>query len=171
MTPIYAGQTEPKERIDMTTGQDFLDLAATRIGADYVFGVEVDLNDPNWGMPGSDQSWDCAEFISWLAKQLTGKLYGCIQEVGQRPDPWTGAWYRDAKAGTVKIIPLETAYKTPGAILLRYEEGMHHIVASDGKGGTIEAKGAAWGVCRGQVAGRLWTMGILIPGIQYEGRA
>lgn len=148
------------------TGSDFLDLAATRIGCDYVFGCEVDLDDPDWGL-SPNQPFDCAELISWLAKQLTGKLYGCIQEKGQRPDPWTGAWYRDAKKGVVKVIPLETAYKTPGAILLRYEEGMHHIVLSDGKNGTIEAKGAAWGVCRGQAEGRLWTMGILIPDVKY----
>ncbi len=149
----------------MKTGQDLLDLAATRVGEEYIYGANVDLDDANWHGP-----WDCAEFCSWVVRQITGKLYGCLETDSDNPDPWTGAWARDAKNGTVIRIPAEKAAKTPGALLLRYREGGHHIVFSTGDGGTIEAKSASWGVCRGYVGSyENWDYGILIPGIQYEG--
>src|SRR5262249_51131616 len=42
-----------------------------------------------------------------------------------------------------------------------------HIVVSDGRGGTVEAMGARWGVTRGHLANRRWTNGVLIPGVTY----
>jgi N-acetylmuramoyl-L-alanine amidase len=153
----------------MPTGEDLLELAATRIGASYVYGADVDLNDPNWGLPGNDeQSWDCAEFCSWVVRQVVGKLYGCLDSDSDNPDPWTGAWARDARKGTVISIPVKQAANTPGAILLRYRQGGHHIVFVAEDHGTIEAKSASWGVCRGRV-GSLdnWDWGITIPGVTY----
>jgi len=153
----------------MTTGQDLLDLFATRIGGTYVYGADVDLDDPNWGRkPG--QNWDCAEGVSWTVKQKTGKLYGCLDPDSDNPDPWTGAWARDVRKGTVISIPVKQAAATPGAILLRYREGGHHIVFAVGDGSTIEAKSARDGVCRGRVGNLAnWDYGILIPGVKYEG--
>lgn len=147
----------------MKTGQYLLTLAASRIGEDYVYGADVDLFDSDWDGP-----WDCAEFVSWVIYQAVKKLYGCLTPEGN-PDPWTGAWYADMHAGKVKRIPVADAIKTPGAILLRFNKAGHHIVFSDGKGGTIEAMGRAYGVCRGRSVGREWDYGILIPEIQYEG--
>jgi N-acetylmuramoyl-L-alanine amidase len=148
----------------MKTGQDLLDLAATKIGQEYVYGADVDLTDPDWSGP-----WDCAEFCSWVVRQITGKLYGCLDPDSDNPDPWTGAWNRDAKKGTVISIPIKQAVKTPGAILLRYREGGKHIVFSTGDWGTIEAKSAYYGLCRGRVGNlAMWDYGILIPGIAYE---
>jgi len=147
----------------MKTGQDLLDLAATRIGEEYVYGAEVDLDDPDWHGP-----WDCAEFCSWVVLQVTGNLYGCLLEPGERPDPWTGAWNRDVNKGTVMGVPVSRAAVTPGAILLRYRQGGHHIVFVASHGGTIEAKSASWGVCRGKVNSQdNWDHGILIPGVKY----
>jgi N-acetylmuramoyl-L-alanine amidase len=147
----------------MKTGQDFLDLAVTRIGEDYVYGADVPLDDPDWHGP-----WDCAEFCSWVVNQVVGKLYGCLDPDSDNPDPWTGAWNRDVHNGTVKSIPVEQASKTPGAILLRYRQGGHHIVFVASNGSTIEAKSASWGVCRGAVGSLAnWDHGILIPGVTY----
>lgn len=144
----------------MTTGQDFLKLAATRIGEEYVFGAVVDLDDPNWHGP-----WDCAEFVTWTVKQVTGKTYGVTSD----NDPWTGAWLSDMRSGKVQRIDVYKAANIAGAILLRRHDGRGHIVFADGKGGTIEAKGTMWGVCR-DVADpdeRDFDYGILIPGVDY----
>ena len=148
----------------MTTGQNLLDLAATRIGEEYVYGADVDLNDPDWHSP-----WDCAEFCSWVVNQKVGKLYGCLDPDSDNPDPWTGAWARDVRNGIVISVEVTNAAKTPGAILLRYRPGGHHIVFSVGDGSTIEAKDTLHGVCRGHVGNLAnWDYGILIPGITYS---
>jgi N-acetylmuramoyl-L-alanine amidase len=147
----------------MKTGQDLLDLAVTRIGEDYVYGAEVDLDDPDWHGP-----WDCAEFCTWVVKQITGHLYGCLLDPPHRPDPWTGAWYRDVRNGTVVGVSIEKAARTPGALLLRYRAGGHHIVFVASNRSTVEAKSASWGVCRGAVGSHAnWDKGILIPGVSY----
>ena len=149
------------KEIDGMTGQDFLDKAAQHIGEDYVYGTSVVLDDPEYSGP-----WDCAEFVSWVAKQVTGKLYGCLNP-NTAPDPWTGAWFADMHSGKVNQVSLGVAEKTPGAILLRFSKAGHHIVLSDGKGGTIEAMGTDYGVCKGHVAGREWDYGITLPGVNY----
>ena len=146
----------------MKTGQDFLNLAATRLGEDYVYGAEVDLDDPDWHGP-----WDCAEFVTWVVKQVTGKTYG-ITEDGE---PWTGAWLSDINHGRVLPMDRYKAVNVPGAILLRRSGGRGHIVFSDGKGGTIEAKGSRWGVCRDTADPdeRDFNYALLIPGVKYKG--
>ena len=45
---------------------------------------------------------------------------------------------------------------------------MGHIAVSDGKGGTVEAKGAKHGVVEDKVASRRWNVGVLIPGFDYR---
>ncbi len=147
----------------MSTGQDLINLAVTRIGEEYVYGSDVDLFDPDWHGP-----WDCAEFCSWVVKQITGNLYGCLESNSSNPDPWTGAWARDVKDKVVISIPVVQAAKTLGAILLRYRQGGHHIVFTTGDGDTVEAKDTLYGVCRGGVGNLAnWDFGILIPGVKY----
>ena len=149
----------------MTAGQEFLDLAATRIGEEYIYGANVDLDDADWHGP-----WDCAEFCTWVVKQLTGKTYGCLDNADAAdPEPYTGGWKKDVRKNVVRQITVSKAVKTPGAILLRYREGGKHIVFSTGDWGTIEAKSASWGVCRGKVGNMAsWDYGILIPDVDYE---
>ena len=153
----------PENLIVPVQGQDFLNKAAQHLGEDYVYGTSVDLDDPEFSGP-----WDCAEFVSWVVKQVTGKLYGCLNPQ-TAPDPWTGAWFADMHSEKVKGIPIDKANNIPGAILLRFSKAGHHIVFADGKGGTIEAMGTNYGVTRGHTAGREWDYGILIPGVKYEG--
>ena len=74
----------------MKTGQDCLNLAQTKIGQKYVFGVDVPTNNPNWDGP-----WDCAEFVTWVVYQVSGKLYGCVDNHNPANcDAYTGAWAR-----------------------------------------------------------------------------
>jgi len=139
------------------SGRSLLKLAATRIGEEYILGSRADMDDPNFHGP-----WDCAEFVTWVVYQLTGKLYGVTED----DDPWTGAWMDDMLHHKVYRVPLSVAIKTPGAVLLRRSKKGGHIAFSTGDGGTIEAMGRKYGVRTGKAAGR-FNYGILVPGVDY----
>ncbi|HMA73859.1 MAG TPA: peptidoglycan-binding protein [Xanthobacteraceae bacterium] len=146
------------------TGEAIVALAARHIGQTYELGELVPKNDPNWGGP-----WDCAEFCSWLVFQAAAELYGCAPNSKDpaTADAFTGYWRDDAKAKG-KIITVNEAQRIPGAFILRVPTTIGHIVVSDGKGGTVEAMGKAFGVRRGSVSGRVWDFGILVPSITYD---
>ena len=142
-----------------------IDLAATRLREEYVYGADVDLNDPDWHGP-----WDCAEFATWVVKQKTGKIYGVLDRDSDNPDPWTGAWASDVRKGIVTQIPVKQAIQTPGALLLRYRQGGHHIVFAVGDGRTLGAQNSQDGVAYGAAGGvESWDYGILIPEVSYNG--
>lgn len=150
----------------MPTGREMLDLAGTRVGERYV-NVLVPKNNPNWHGP-----WDCAEFMSWLVFQAGGFLYGCVNDNGNpaTTEAYTGAWQSDSRR-LGRRIPWQSAAATVGAVLLRYPPApgrMGHIAVSDGAGGTVEAKGRAFGVVRDTASGRDWDTGVLVPGFSYE---
>lgn len=150
----------------MATGRGMLELARQHIGEQYV-NVLVPKNNPNWHGP-----WDCAEFMSWLVFQDVNILYGCIND-GANPavaDAYTGAWQRDS-AQLGRRIPASQTAAIVGGIVLRFppEPGlMGHIAICDGQGGTVEAKGHAFGVVADTVHGRRWDTGVLIPGAHYD---
>jgi N-acetylmuramoyl-L-alanine amidase len=148
------------------TGQQMLELARTHIGEAYILGAAVPKNNAKWKGP-----WDCAEFLSWLVFQVSGKLYGCNNNLGDpaRADAYTGYW-RDNAEAIGNIISIEQAMKIPGAAILRVAAvGISgHIVLSDGKGGTVEAHSRADGVIASVVNGRRWDHGILVPWINYS---
>lgn len=150
----------------MATGSNLLALAENHVGERYEHGV-VPKDAPDYAGP-----WDCAEFASWLVYQTAGQLYGCQDNAAKpgKADAYTGAWRRDAQR-IGRMVPVETAAAIPGAFLLRYPPGsgeMGHVAVSDGKGGTVEAMGRAYGVRRGKVSGRRWNTGVLPPGIAYD---
>ncbi|MEM3452030.1 MAG: peptidoglycan-binding domain-containing protein [Candidatus Hadarchaeum sp.] len=149
----------------MTQGEKIVQLALEHIGEDYILGAYAPKKDPSWRGP-----WDCAEFVSWCIYQVTGVLYGC----DDGGDAYTGYFARDAKRLGV-MIPVSRAASICGAVILRapgdFSIRIGHVVFSDGKGGTVEAMDRRHGVCRGVVSGRLWTTGILVPGVEYgEGK-
>lgn len=146
--------------------KNLLELAASRVGQPYILGSLVPKDDPNYAGP-----WDCAEFCSWAVYQVSGKLYGCLNDDGNpaTADAYTGFWKRDAdKLG--HIIDIALAAKTPGAFILRYSGTgvVGHIVISNGNGGTIEAHSHKDGVIRSHVSGRRWDIGILVPWLEYD---
>lgn len=154
---------------DLPTGADLLRIARPHIGEKYVFGARAPKDIPHYKGP-----WDCAEFVSWVIYQAAGIPYGWTDRDANPADAdaYTGAFQRDAQT-LGKMVSVETAAATPGAILLRYPgAAVGHVVFSDGKGGTVEAASTNLGVIAGKVAGRRWDTGILIPGIDYsEGSA
>lgn len=142
------------------TGDDLLQMAASKTGQRYVYGATVP-KDREWNGP-----WDCAEFVSHVVKIKTGQLLGVISE--NNPDAYTGAWKNDVDKKKVIPISVESAINIPGAILLRRRGKYGHIAFSDGKGGTIEAMSSARGVTRGNAYGRSWTNGILLYDVKYS---
>lgn len=147
------------------SGEGMLKRAREHIGEQYV-NVQVPKDDAGYEGP-----WDCAEFISWLIFQEGHMLYGCVDDSAPpaKADAYTGAFKTDlARLG--KQVSVDEAASTIGGILLRYPPGpgkMGHIALCDGKGGTVEAKGARYGVVADTVHDRHWDAGILIPGINY----
>ncbi len=149
----------------MGTGAGMLARARQHIGEAYE-NVLVPKNNPNWRGP-----WDCAEFASWLVYQEAGVLYGCINDSAPPAiaDAYTGGWQQDS-ASKGQRISIEQAAATVGAFVLRYPPSpgtMGHIAICDGQGGTVEAKGHAYGVVADTVHGRNWNTGVLVPGVQY----
>jgi hypothetical protein len=123
---------------------------------------------PNSGWRGP---WSNAEFAAWLVFQEAHILYGCADNAA---DPTLAAadlaaWRRDAFT-IGQVVPAEVAVATPGAFLLRFgpAAGLGHIAVSDGGGGTVEARGVAYGVVVHTAQGRHWDAGVLIPHIAYE---
>lgn len=155
----------PSDPAAPNTGTAMVQLALTRVGEKYV-NVQVPKDDANWHGP-----WDCAEFASWVTFQVAKKLYGCLDDQAPpgQADAYTGAWKSDSER-LGERVSVERAAATPGAFLLRYPPaagGMGHIAISDGHGGTIEAKGARYGVVVDKAEGRSWDTGVLIPGVSY----
>lgn len=149
----------------MATGQDVYNKALTKQGQAYIEGTLVPKDDSGWNGP-----WDCAELCSWAVYQTANILYGCTNDkaLPAHADAYSGAWKNDAESLGI-IVTTDVAARTPGAMVLRAPTSAlgGHIVVSDGVGGTIEAKGKAWGVVKDTLTGRRWDFGILVPGITY----
>ena len=150
----------------MFTGHDLLHTAEAHLSEKYNLGVFVPKDNPDWHGP-----WDCSEFASWCVFQVCSRLYGCEND-SSAPDSakaFTGFWRRDAHH-LGRIIPVQQATATPGAAVLRFPApgGIGHIAFSDGNGGTVEAHSRRTGVIRGELGGRRWDIGILVPNIEYQ---
>jgi hypothetical protein len=152
----------------MASGTDLLQLARKHEDEQYVFGVLAPKDNSAWKGP-----WDCAEFVSWLVFQTAGLLYGC-DPANPNPstaDAYTGYWAHDA-ATKGRTVPWAEAAGIAGAAILRAPGSIGgHIVVSDGTGGTVEAHSTRRGVIRSTLSGRIWDMGILVPGIDYVSAA
>jgi peptidoglycan hydrolase-like protein with peptidoglycan-binding domain len=152
----------------MPTGRGIYERAVEHLAEPYVH-VLVPKDDSDYHGP-----WDCSEFVSWCVFQESGILYGCDNDHGHPASvkAFTGYWERDAQKLGTKISCAKAA-GIIGAIVLRYppQGGMGHIVISDGRGGTVEAKGTNFGVVKDKFSNRRWDTGILISGIDYESAA
>jgi hypothetical protein len=150
----------------MATGTEIYQKALTRKGQAYIEGTLAPKDNPSFTGP-----WDCAELCSWALYQVAGIIYGCTNDAASpaHADAYSGAWKIDAESKGI-IITAQKAAGIPGAMVLRAPTSQlgGHIVVSDGKGGTIEAKGKAWGVVQDTLSNRRWDYGILVPGIDYD---
>ena len=145
----------------MSTGRDMLARARQHLGEPCRVALAPKTN-ANWRGP-----WDAAEFASWLVFQEAHVLYGCTDE-GAGPGLAAAdlaSWTRDlSRIG--QRVSVEAAVGTIGAILYRKPPATGrggHIAISDGNGGTVEARGQAYGVVVHTAHGRHWDAGALIP--------
>ena len=151
----------------MATGSAIVELAMSRRGDRYVLGEPVPLANRNWRGP-----WDCAEFASWAAYHAYGITFAVRPPNILRGESYSGWWYDDALSLGAGV-GIDRAIATPGAILVRrpgaFDIRIGHVAISRGNGTTIEAHSANVGVdVRGNVGGRQWSTGVLLPGVQYE---
>ncbi len=146
----------------MSTARQLLALARRHLGEEYLLGTLAPKDNPRWRGP-----WDCAEFCSWCVYQATGRLFGCRPRGANpdRADAYTGFWADDAPT-LGRVITVGQAAATAGAFLLRKPGGaIGHVAISAGDGTTVEAHSRDRGVIEGDVAGRRWDVGVLVPGI------
>lgn len=149
------------------TGSDVLALAASRLGDRYELGAEAPKG------PGSERysgPWDCAELASWAYALLAGRVAGGhYMGCNSDGDAYSGFWLDHARMFGTPIDVAEAA-RIPGAVLLRRKRQgrVGHVAMSDGEGGTVEAHSKTFGVSRRGIAGRVWDMACLVPGIDYS---
>jgi hypothetical protein len=138
--------------------QHMLQAALAQVGDQYVFGAEVDVNDPN------PQVWDCAELTKWAAHQAGADIPGSSFEQ-----------YLDLKAKGL-LIPIEQAEHTPGALVFHFSsepvEGggrpdEAHVALSLGDGRTVEAQSEETGVITDDNIGGRFEYAALLPGVDY----
>lgn len=148
----------------MISGSDVLQIAKAHFGEKYVLGARAPMANSNYKGP-----WDCAEYCSWCVYQASGILFGVRPTSDpMRADAYTGYWAQQSGDADCRI-PLEDAFVTPGSLLLRAPATGRggHIAFSDGRGKTMEARGARYGVGAFGALNRRWDYGILVPGIRY----
>lgn len=151
----------------MKTVTDLLAFAKQFMGRKYVYGVLVPKDDPDYKF-----GFDCAEFIAYCNYQVFGILYGTDSHDPKNAhitNAYTGFFQKDATALGV-IIPVTTAIKIPGAMLLRFPApgADGHVVFSQGNGKTYEAASTKLGCLELGIAGRHFDIGVLLPGVTYD---
>ncbi|MFI7602516.1 peptidoglycan-binding protein [Actinoplanes sp. NPDC049681] len=142
----------PERTNGMATYSQFVKIALTQQGDPYVFGSEAEFDDPN------PDSFDCSELVEWAAARCDVTFVDGAQN------------QRDACRKAHKLISVERACKTRGALLFRIDEGPSndHVAISLGNGKTIEARGRKYGVNKFPVEHRGWTHGGLVPGLHAD---
>ena len=132
----------------------FLDAAEKQIGDQYVFGVEVDVNDPD------PKVFDCAELTKWAAHQAGTDIPGSSFEQ-----------YLDLKEKGL-LIPVDQAKNIPGALLFHFSSeptpgggrpDEAHVAISKGDGTTVEAADESEGVLS-KDAGSRFEYAAVLPG-------
>ena len=158
--PIAPAPTAPVQGHVGGSGnvQHMLEAALAQVGDQYVFGAEVDVNDPD------PQTWDCAELTKWAAHQAGADIPGSSFEQ-----------YLDLKSKGM-LIPIDQAEHTPGALVFHFSseptEGggrpdEAHVALSLGDGRTVEAQSEEVGVITDDNIGGRFEYAALLPGVDY----
>lgn len=136
------------------TGLEVAFVASTQAGDPYIYGAEASVSDVN------PRAFDCSELVEWVC--------GRLKVAPRVPD---GArTQRDHCQKHGKLIPVDLAIKTPGALLFRIARfwSGDHVGISRGGGQTIEARGRKYGTGIFSAYNRGWTHAALIPGVDYS---
>ncbi|HVV37577.1 MAG TPA: peptidoglycan-binding protein [Acidimicrobiales bacterium] len=138
----------------MPYAADFVALCQHEAGDRYVYGAEVNLNDPDPKAHGDP--FDCSELVQW----------GTFRVGTPMPDG-SAAQLAFCKSHGTEISVAE-GIATQGALLFIQTGSEHHVAVSLGNGSTIEARGKAYGVGNWGANGRPWTHAGLVPGLTYS---
>jgi cell wall-associated NlpC family hydrolase len=149
-TATPAAPTSAGEITGTRSALDFVTVCLSQAGKRYVFGAEAQAADAD------PDAFDCSELIEWACAR-----------VGVRFVDGSKAQHGAIKAAGL-LIPVETAYRTRGALLFRLTGDPTHVAVSLGDGRfTIEARGREYGTLQAPVTGRGWTAAGMIPGMVY----
>lgn len=163
------GDDEPSK--DVATGADLIRLAETYVGGRYVLGIVVPKDQASYP---KDKGMDCAEFVSYVIAQVTGRLYGCTNDNAPMSvaDAYSGSFWDDVNSKGI-AISVEEAARIPGAFLVRRAASGNygHVAFSLGDGRTVEAKSTNEGIVIDKVSGRRWDTGGKVPWVSYGGNA
>lgn len=129
--------------------RDFVGLCLSQIGKPYIYGYEVNYNDPN------PAAFDCSELVEWAGHRLGSGI----------PD------YSGNQLAYCYPIPVDEGIKTYGALLFQGIKGSSHVAVSLGNGKTIEARGSVYGTNVFPASNRPWRDAGIIPDFNYTGSA
>jgi hypothetical protein len=131
------------------SAQDFVRIALSQVGKQYIFGAEANPNDSN------PKAFDCSELVEWAVKRAGGNI----------PDGADNQFNYCRQHGTV--ISVQQALNTPGALLFYGDLG--HVMISLGDGRVVEAGNSRVGVVvrPASVHGDRIKYGALVPGLKY----
>ncbi len=144
----------------MPTNVELLEKVRTQKGDPYIYGAEADPTDPD------PKAFDCSELVEWVCAQI-----------GVKPKMPDGALYQFRHCVKhQKLIEVEKAIDTPGALLFRFsrdadpvagEPEERHVAISQGDGTTFEARSKKYKIGPFPAKDRGWTKAALIPGLEY----
>jgi cell wall-associated NlpC family hydrolase len=156
-TPMHSDATLTHS--DDAALRRFIDAAVAQRGDSYVFGAKGGLNDPD------PTAFDCSGLTKWAAHKAGYDL----------PDGAAHQYLALKAQG--KLIPVEEAIHTPGALLFHFaaepqpggEPEEAHVAISLGNGKTIEAANPDDGVDEFTAGGNRFEYAAVIPGISDGG--
>lgn len=126
------------------TGAQLVALAKSHLGEAYIDDLPA-LGKANYNNPNYQGPWDCSEFASWCVYQASG---GTLKiGVDSAWNAFSGTWEKDALAGKLVSVDLNTAIDTAGAIFLRFPTydasgnvtKAGHVAISEGNGKVVNA--------------------------------
>jgi hypothetical protein len=131
------------------SASDFVRIAMSQVGKEYIFGAEANPNDSN------PRAFDCSELVEWAVKRAGGNIV----------DGAANQFNYCKQHGTV--ISVQQALRTPGALL--FYRNLGHVMISLGDGRVVEAGNSRVGVVvrPASVHGNNIAYGALVPGLRY----
>lgn len=138
----------------MVTSDMIIRFAKMWIGKPYVFGAEVSQQDKD------PKAFDCSELVEYTVKHMGLPI----------PDGAENQYQYCKKHKT--LASLSMAKNVAGMLVFRFDpkQGrMVHVGITDGKGMTMEARGAKWGCGMWEITDkRGWTHCAFVPGVIYN---
>lgn len=123
----WTGYEKTTMKYDEINWNKMVSLGLKLLGKPYIFGIEVNLHDPD---PTHIKGLDCSELVEWLYTQIELPILdGSYNQVKQT---------KPITSNAVKIGDLGFKANPENGVV-------HHVGVYIGDGKVLEAKGIAWG--------------------------